>query len=71
MSKLTCKIGVKTGDEIEVEIEGRKVSLPASSFPSCLKEKDQCHLYLYSSRSPGVDDRNLAKSLLEEILNGK
>lgn len=71
MAKLTCKIGAILGDEVEVEIEGRKVQLPKSSFPSNIKEKDQFQLFLYSSKNPGVQDKDLAKSLLEEILNGE
>lgn len=71
MSKLSCKIGAVQRDEVEVEIEGRKINLPKSSFPSNIKEKDCFQLFIYSSKNPGVQDKDLTKSLLEEILNGE
>lgn len=71
MSKLNCKICAKHGDLLEVEIEGEKVNLPACVFPSGTKEKDQFQLYIHSNKYPTLDDKQLAKSILEEILNGK
>lgn len=71
MSNLNVKIGAKTGDLFEVEIEGNKLTLPISSFPSGAKEKDQFQLYLHSNKYPTIDDKQLAKTILEEVLNGK
>lgn len=71
MSKLNCKICAAHGDLIEVEIEGRKIELSKNAFPSGTKEKDEFQLYLHSNKYPTLDDKQLAKSILEEILNGK
>lgn len=71
MSKISCKICAVHGDLIEVEIEGRKIELPANVFPAAIKEKDEFQLYLYSNKYPTLDDKQLSKSILEEILNGK
>lgn len=71
MSKLNCKICAVHEDLIVVEIEGQKIKLPASVFPANVKEKEEFKLYLHSNKYPAIDDKQLAKSILEEVLNGK
>ena len=71
MSNLNCKICAAHGDLFEVEIDGQKINLSAKVFPVGAKEKDQFQLYLHSNKYPTLDDKQLAKSILEEILNGK
>lgn len=53
-----------------MEIEKQIITLPATSFPQKVKAGEQFHLSFWNSQNE-VSDKNLAKNILEEILNGK
>lgn len=58
--------------EVKVEIEGQPLSLSKKYFPESLTLKNTFKLFLFNGRNPEkIEDKNLAKLILEEILNGK
>lgn len=71
MNHLICKIIEVKGDEVEVEIQKHKITLPKEYFPQTLTDKDEFQLFLFNPKYPNLNEKHLAKSILEEILNGK
>ncbi len=71
MNYINCKILEKKGKKVEVEIEGQKVIVPQDIIPNTLsKDKTLKIIFLNSSESV-ITEKILAKTILEEILNGK
>lgn len=68
---LSCKINAKKGDNVEVEIEGKVLEISADCLPTGWQEKDQFQLFFLDKKNLRVSEKNLAKMILEEILNGK
>jgi hypothetical protein len=66
----TCTIKKKRDIKIEVEIEGQTLSLPKSSLPKEIQEGDVFNLYFLGKNPKEVEEKQLAKYILEEILNG-
>lgn len=67
---LTCKIIESKGDETLIEIAGQKISVPKSTLPPNLRIGGHCMIFFWDGESK-LEDKNLAKEILEEILNGK
>lgn len=68
---LTCKIVAVKGEMVEIQIEGQTITLSKKFFSEVLSEKDQFQLFLFNPKCPNLNEKQLAKSILEEILNGK
>lgn len=66
---LTCKIIEKKGEKVLVEIENQIINLPLNFFPN-IENKKQFRLYLWDNEE-SLTNKNLAKTILEEMLNGK
>ena len=71
MNYLSCKIIAIKGDEVDVEIAHRRLTLDKKYFPTVLTDKDEFQLFLFNPKYPNLNEKALAKSILEEILNGK
>jgi len=69
---LSLKIISITENEVIVEIEGQSLNLPRKYFPEGLTIRNGFKLFLFNPKNPEkIEDKNLAKLILEEILNGK
>lgn len=71
MNHIVCKILALHGDDVELEVEGQKITISKKQFPDGIKEKDSFQLILFSPKYPSLNEKQLTKSILEEILNGK
>lgn len=68
---LDCKIVEKKGKKTEIEIEGQKVVIPSVFLPASCRSQDQIKLYFLEEEAAKLQQKELAKLILEEILNGK
>jgi hypothetical protein len=68
---LICKIVAKKGKKTEVEIEDQRLLLSSQNFPASVRDGDVVKLYFFAAEEAKIKERYLAKSILEEILNGK
>ena len=67
---LICKIiEIKEG-KVLVNIENQTVTFLAENFPENIRINDEFHINFWNTKSE-IKDKNLAKEVLEEILNGK
>ncbi len=53
-----------------VEIENQIITLPESCFSENIQPGEQLHLYFWDDHIQ-IENKKLAKEILEEILNGK
>ena len=68
---LEAKILAKKGKIVEIEFEGQKISVPREYLPAESEEGDFVSFHFLSSSKASMQEKQLAKSILEEILNGK
>lgn len=69
---LSLKIIEITEKEVTVEIESQSLKLPRKYFSEDLTIKNSFKVFLFNSKNPEkIEDKHLAKLILEEILNGK
>lgn len=69
---LSLKIIEITEKEVTAEIEGQSLKLPRKYFSEDLMTKNSFKVFLFNSKNPEkIEDKHLAKLILEEILNGK
>ncbi|MEK7142584.1 MAG: hypothetical protein AAB785_00045 [Patescibacteria group bacterium] len=68
---LSAKLIAKNGKRAEIEIEGQKILIPEEFIPASLKIGENLKLFLLDSESGIIQEKKLAKMILEEILNGK
>ena len=71
MNHLTCKIIAIKGENVVIKIEEQVVTVSRKYFPEVLSEKNEFELFLFNPKYPNLNEKYLAKSILEEILNGK
>ena len=70
MPHLTCKIIKKEGETAEVEINGQALTVPAATLPDSAPVGTFYNIFLINP-DEAIADKKLAKTILEEILNGK
>ena len=69
---LSLKIISISEKEVTVEIEGQSLNLDRKYFPETLTTRNSFKLFLFNQKNPEkIEDKHLAKLILEEILNGK
>jgi len=68
---LTCKVLAKKGKIAEIEIEGQKIKIPSEHLPASVEVGNGFQIYLLDESSGRIQEKNLAKLILEEILNGR
>ncbi|MGA2667100.1 MAG: hypothetical protein ABSE91_03405 [Patescibacteria group bacterium] len=67
---IECKVISRQGKSAEVEIEGQKITVPAEFIPESVKAGRELKLYFLDSDEAAGQEKKLAKSILEQILNG-
>jgi len=65
-----CRIIEKRGEKFIVEIENQIINLPESYFPGNFKVGQELKIYFWDGEGK-IMDKNMAKAILEEILNGQ
>lgn len=70
MSHLTCKIIKKEAETAEIEINGQILAVPAATLPDSTPPGKVFNIFLINP-DEAIADKKLAKTILEEILNGK
>ncbi|MEI6040017.1 MAG: hypothetical protein WCP93_01555 [Candidatus Berkelbacteria bacterium] len=68
---LICKLIEKKGKKSEIEIEGQKIEVPSEYLPDSIKVGEEMRLCFLSEKDARMKEENMAKTILEEILNGK
>jgi len=68
---IDCKIIKKEGKYAEVEIEGQKVSISSEFLPTSAKDGETVRLYFFAASDGQLEEKKIAKHILNEILNGK
>jgi len=68
---LKAKIIEKKGKRVKIEVEGQPLEVPADFLPAEIKEGQELKLFFLSSEQASIQEKKLAKFILEEILNGK
>jgi hypothetical protein len=71
IQNLSCKLIQKNGKKTEIEIEGQSLVIPSEFIPSGVAAGEELSLCFLSSKDAKIKEDNLAKLILEEILNGK
>lgn len=71
MNTLTCKIIAKKGKNVEVEIEGQPLIISKEYLPFPCQEGEELRLYFRNLKAADLETKEMAKYILEEILNGK
>jgi len=70
MSLLTCKIIEKKGERAEIEINGQTLAVPSATLPDSAQAGTVFKIF-FANPDEAIADKKLAKTILEEILNGK
>lgn len=70
-NSLSCKLIAKKGKQAQIEIEGQCILVPSDCLPTNLIENQEFNLCFLSDREAKTKEENMAKLILEEILNGK
>lgn len=68
---MEAKVIAKKGKLVEIEIEGQKITIPQDFLPAELEVGKPLSLYFTNSQEGILQEKKLAKAILEEILNGK
>lgn len=68
---LVCKILAKKGKKAEIEIEGQKLIISAEYLPASVIVGEEIRLQFLQNGESQIQEKKLAKLILEEILNGK
>lgn len=71
MNHIVCKIVAFQGDDVEIEIEGKTITISKKYFPDGVRLKESFQMMLFNAKYPTTHEKQLTKSILEEILNGK
>lgn len=74
---LQVKVLAKNNKIAQIEIEGpengqkQKLEIPSMYLPGNIEIGQDLSLYLMDSNNANLEEKKLAKAILEEILNGK
>ena len=68
---LICKVLEKKGKRAKIEVEGQSLEVPAEALPKDANEGEVVKIFFLSSDQASLQEKKLAKLILEEILNGK
>lgn len=71
IQSITCKLIEKKGKRAEIEIEGQKIIISSEYLPLAVKNGENLQLCFSSEHSAKMKEKELARAILEEILNGK
>lgn len=68
---IECKILVRQGKRAEIEIEGQKLLIPSDFIPSDACSGQTLKLFFLNSDEANLEEKKMAKAILEHILNGQ
>lgn len=68
---LEAKIIAKKGKMTEIEIGGQKINISQDFLPANIAVGEEVNFYIANSGDGVLQEKKLAKAILEEILNGK
>ena len=68
---LICKVLEKEGKRVKIEVEGQSLEVPVEMLPKDIKEGEELKIFFLSSDQASLQEKKIAKLILEEILNGK
>lgn len=68
---IPCKLIEKRGKQSEIEIEEQRLVINSHYLPDSVKPGETFQLCFLSDKEGKIKEANLAKLILEEILNGK
>ena len=71
IQNLSCKLIQRSGKKAEIEIEGQSLIIPSEYISNVIKAGEELSLCFLTSKDARMKEENLAKLILEEILNGK
>jgi hypothetical protein len=71
IQNIPCKLIEKKGKKTEIEFEGQKVMVSSDYLPSDAVVGETFYLCFLNAKEATIKEENLAKLILEEILNGK
>jgi hypothetical protein len=71
VQNIPCKLIEKRGKKTEIELEGQRIMLSSDYLPSDAVLGETFYLCFSSAKEATIKEENLAKLILEEILNGK
>ena len=61
---IICKIVSISGKRVVLEVDGQSLDVAKEKLPSNIKEGEEVKIFFF-------EEKNLAKDILEEILNGE
>ena len=68
---LEVKLVAKKDKIAEIEIGEQKITIPSEYLPSSVPVGSSLNLYFTQSQEGPLQEKKLAKAILEEILNGR
>ncbi len=68
---LMCKVVNVFGKYIVLNINGHKLEINRECLPGNVKVGQEFRLFFLDKNEASIKEKNLAKEILEEILNGK
>ena len=68
---IPCKLIEKRGKKTEIELEGQKIEISSEYLPANVSCGETVYLCFLCVKEATIKEENLAKLILEEILNGK
>jgi len=71
IQNIPCKLIEKRGKESEIEIEGQKLVVPSEYLPTSVLVGEEVYFCFLNAKDAKVKEEDLAKLILNEILNGK
>jgi len=71
IQNIPCKLIKRMGKKAEIEIDGQIVTISSDHLPVATGDGDELSLCFLTQKEAKIKEENLAKLILEEILNGK
>jgi len=70
MKPLQAKVLAKNDKIGEIEINGQKITLPVEYLPNDVESGQNISINIFNPNPSTIQEKKLAKAILEEILNG-
>jgi hypothetical protein len=67
---IDCKIVNRLGKRAEIEVEGQKITIPSDFVPNDAGTGATLKLFFLNSGEANLEEKKMAKAILEHILNG-
>jgi hypothetical protein len=71
IQNIPCKLIERRGKKTEIELDGQRIVVSSDYFPSDAVCGENFYLCFLHAKEATIKEENLAKLILEEILNGK